>query len=139
MNIYDHARKLRQIIEGAMTSVDDKTASESAELFPRLAQDGSLVKAGTRVNWYGRIKRASADLWDTAENSPDNAPSLWEDIEYRDGYRLIPEVITAGTAFAKGECGWWGNVLYRSLVDANVWTPDTYPSGWEFCGEEVAS
>jgi hypothetical protein len=65
------------------------------------------------------------------DNAPDNAPTLWENIDYRDGYRLIPETITAGTAFALGECGWWEGVLYRSLLDANVWTPSAYPAGWE--------
>ena len=39
--------------------------------------------------------------------------------------------ITAGTAFAKDECGWWGETLYKSLIDANVYTPDQYAAGWE--------
>lgn len=30
----------------------------------------------------------------------DNAPTLWEDILYKDGYRTIPETITVGTEFA---------------------------------------
>lgn len=125
------ARKLRPIIVQASASLDDKAASDAAELFPALKQDGSLVSAGTRINWRGTIKRAAVDLWDTETNTPDNAPALWEDIAYREGYRIIPAVITAGTAFAKDECGWWGDVLYRSLIDANVYTPEAYPAGWE--------
>lgn len=129
------AEKLRRLIEQASISLTDKEASEGTELFPRLKEDGSLVKVGTRINWNGTIKRASVDLWDTAENNPNNAPSLWEDIQYRDGYRIIPDIITAGTAFAKGECGWWKDVLYKSLIDANVYTPEQYPNGWETVGE----
>lgn len=125
------ARRLRPIIVQASASLDDKTASEGATLFPRLKQDGSLVSAGTRINWNGTIKRAAVDLWDTEANNPDNAPTLWEDIAYREGYRIIPATITAGTAFAKDECGWWGDTLYRSLIDANVYTPEQYPDGWE--------
>ena len=68
---------------------------------------------------------------DTEADTPDNAPTLLEDIAYREGYRIIPATITAGTAFAKDECGWWGDVLYRSLIDANVYTPEAYPAGWE--------
>ena len=98
------ARKLRSIVEIAAASLDDKTASEGATLFPRLKQDGSLVPAGTRINWHGVVKRAASDLWDTEQNDPDNAPSLWEDIAYREGYRIIPATITAGTAFSKNEC-----------------------------------
>ena len=125
------ALKLRAIIETAAASLDDKTASTAPTLFPRLRQDGSLIKAGTRINHNGSIKRAAVDLWDTADNSPDNAPTLWEDILYRDGYRIIPDVITAGTAFALDELGWWGDKLYKSLLEANVYTPEQYPRGWE--------
>ena len=125
------ALRLRAIIETASVSLDDKTASTAPTLFPRLKQDGSLIKAGTRINYNGSIKRAAVDLWDTVDNSPDNAPTLWEDILYRDGYRIIPDVITAGTAFALDELGWWGDKLYKSLLSANVYTPEQYPNGWE--------
>lgn len=125
------ALKLRNIIEQATASLDDKTASEAPTLFPRLKQDGSLIKVGTRISWNGKLKRAAVDLWDTVDNSPDNAPTLWEDILYRDGYRIIPDVITAGTAFALDELGWWGDKLYKSLLSANVYTPEQYPNGWE--------
>ena len=125
------ALRLRAIIETAAASLDDKTASTAPTLFPRLKQDGSLIAAGTRINHNGSIKRAAVDLWDTVDNSPDNAPTLWEDILYRDGYRIIPDVITAGTAFALDELGWWGDKLYKSLLSANVYTPEQYPNGWE--------
>ena len=123
---------LRSIVEQAATSLDDKTASTAATLFPRLKQDGSLVKAGTRINWNGTIKKAAVDLWDTAENNPDNAPTLWEDILYRNGIRIIPADITATNGFAKGELGWWGDALMQSIYEGiNVWTPDALPGGWE--------
>ena len=127
----ERARQLRAMIEAAAGNLTDADASTAAELFPRLKQDGSLVSAGTRINWYGKVKRAAVDLWDRTENNPDNAPTLWEDIGYRDGIRVIPETITAGTAFAKDELGWWGDTLYKSLLDANVWTPEQHASGWE--------
>ena len=126
-----NARAQRKAIEAAVPSLDDKTASTAAALFSKLKENGKLVKAGTRINWGGILKRAAVDLWDTAENNPDNAPTLWEDIEYRNGFRIIPETITAGTAFAKDELGWWGDILYKSTIDANVWTPEAYPSAWE--------
>ena len=125
------ALKLRAIVEQAAVSLDDKTASEAAMLFPKMKQDGALVTVGTRINHNGVIKRAAVDLWDTPENNPDNAPALWEDISYKDGYRIIPETITAGTAFENDECGWWKGTLYRSLISANVYTPEQYAAGWE--------
>ena len=131
MNIIEQARTYRKAIIAAVPSLDDKTASTATEIFPRLKENSTLVKAGTRINWNGKLKRAAVDLWDTKENNPDNAPDLWEDIQYRNGYRIIPEVITTTLAFALGECGYWGDTLCRSKIAANVYTPEQYADGWE--------
>lgn len=126
----EKARELRRLIEKASASLDDRAASMGAELFPRLKYDGSLIAAGTRINWNGTLKIAAVDLWDEERNSPDNAPTLWQSIAYREGIRIIPATIAAETAFAKGERGWWGDAVYESLIDANVHTPEQYPDGW---------
>ena len=131
MTYIERARKLRPIIEQATESLDDKDASESVELFPHLKGDGSLIKAGTRINWNGVLKQAAVDLWDTDDNTPDNAQTLWADIAYREGIRVIPKTITAAQAFALDELGWWQEHVYRSTIAANVYTPDQYAAGWE--------
>ena len=130
MNPIEIAKKLRPIVEQAAASLDDKTASEAPTLFPRLKQDGSLVRAGTRICHNGEVKKAAVDLWDTAENSPDKAATLWETLDYKDGYRIIPSVITVTGAFAKGERGWWNGKLYESKVGSNVYTPEQYADNW---------
>ncbi len=126
------ARELRAMIEkAAVAGLDDKDGSTAVELYPTLSGGGELVKAGARINWKGSLKRAAVDLWDTAGNTPEATPSLWEDVLYKDGVRIIPATITAGLAFSKGERGYWGDVLYESLLDSNVWTPEAYPAGWQ--------
>ena len=112
-------------------NASDGLASIAINVYPALKENGALIKVGTRINWNGVLKRAAVDLYDTSENNPDNAPTLWEDINYREGYRIIPEVITVGTAFAKDEIGWWEDELYKSLIETNVYTPTIYPAGWE--------
>ena len=124
------ALKLRTLIEQAAAGLDDKDASQGIELFGGMKYDGSLIEVNTRINWKGQLKRAAVNLWDSEQNDPDHAPTLWEDIGYRDGIRIIPETITAGTAFAQNKRGWWGDDLYTSLLDNNVWTPEQYPDGW---------
>ena len=112
--------------------VDDATASRMVDYYPTLKQDGSLIAVNTRINWNGKLKRAAVDLWDTEANNPDNAPTLWEDIEYRDGIRVIPTSIPSTDAFKKGDLGWWGDNLYQSIYDGdNVWTPEQYPAAWK--------
>lgn len=125
------AQTIRGYIETAAEGLDDATASQAAPLFPSLKGDGSLVKVGTRINWGGVVKRAAVDLWDEETNNPDNAPTLWEDLAYIDGIRIIPDVITVGTAFSKGEKGWWYGELYESTADNNVYTPEQYPDWWK--------
>ena len=125
------AINIRKIIEQSTASLDDATASKETRLFPSLKYDGTLVKAGTRINWNGVLKRAAVDLWDTEENNPDNTPTMWEDINYKDGYRIIPDIITVGLAFKMDEYGWWKDHLYVSKIDNNVYTPDQYPNGWK--------
>ena len=125
------ARALRAAMVEAAPGLSDKTASTAPQMFDGMKLSGSLVKAGTRINWNGVVKKAAVDLWDTKENTPDTAPALWADLDYRDGIRIIPEVITVTLAFAKDELGWWGDVLYRSRVNANTYTPEQYPDHWE--------
>ena len=125
------AKPVRAVMDKAGSLLDDAQASTVPALYPAMQYDGALIKAGARILWRGVLKRAAADLWDRPENDPEHAPALWEDVLYRDGIRIIPEVITVGLAFSKGELGWWGDVLYESIYDGqNVWTPDEHPEGW---------
>ena len=124
------AQKLIADIVKLREAATDTQASLAVSVYPTLKQDGSLIKSGTRINHNGTIIRAAVDLYDTETNSPENAPTLWEALNYKEGYRIIPEVITVGTAFSKGELGWWNDELYKSLVDSNVYTPDQYAPNW---------
>lgn len=130
----DYALKIRAQVELGAAALPDQEASVEPNLSRKMRYDGKLIPAGTRINWYGILKRAAVDLWDTEENNPDNAPDLWDDILYRDGIRIIPDVIPVGLAFSYGELGWRGDVLYRSIrpgEKTNVNTPEEYPVGWE--------
>lgn len=69
---------VRGAIETAVQSLDNDIASSVVSLFPTLKNDGSLIKAGTKIQWNGKIIRAKVDLWDREDHSPENAPTLWE-------------------------------------------------------------
>jgi hypothetical protein len=123
----------RKQIEKAAFNLDDKAASESPDFYEHMKYDGKAISAGTRINFEGVLYKAAVTLWDTEENNPHFAPSLWEKINYHNGARVIPEVITVTTAFAKDELGFWeaDGKTYKSLINANVYTPAAYPQGWE--------
>ena len=131
MTVLEQVQALRTALDKLTENASDAVASETVIAYPKLKENGSKIKAGVRINWKGVVKKAAVDLWDTKENNPDNAPILWADLPYKDGYRLIPDTITVTEAFSEGECGWWDGVLYRSKVNANVFTPVAYPDNWE--------
>lgn len=126
------ALRLRSLIEQASASLPDKEASEGAMLFPRLKGDGSLIKAGTRINWNGVIKRAANALWDTVENDPDHAPDLWNDIEYREGLRVLTGPIPATNPVQVDEICWYKDEKWKNILGvASTYLPDEYTAGWE--------
>ena len=133
MSIIERAFYLRSVIEKVMAEQNDRVASKAPEFYPKMEYSGELIKAGTRINHDGVLYKAAVDLWDREENAPENAPALWEEIQYHEGIRIIPEVITAAGAFALGELGYFkaDGKTYKSLIDANVYTPEAYPQGWE--------
>lgn len=113
------------------TDATDATASEAVYTYPTMKYTGEAIQAGTRIRWGKIVKVAAVTLWDRLDNDPEHAPELWEDLEYRDGIRIIPEVITVAKAFSEGEKGWWRDEVYVSLVNVNVYTPEQYAQNWQ--------
>lgn len=77
---HSEAVQLRAAIETAAQSLDENAADSAVSLFPILKKDGSLIRAGTKIQWNGKVIRALVDLWDREDHSPDNAPTLWDGI-----------------------------------------------------------
>lgn len=121
------------VIHTVLAALPDADALAFTQYAPVLKGEGSLVKAGTRINWNGRLYKANVDLWDNEESTPDTAPTLWSEIVMQGEYRTIPETITAELAFAKDEIGYWpaDGKHYKALADGTVWTPTAYPAAWE--------
>lgn len=104
------------VIAEVVAALPDKEASMYARYARTLKQDESLIKTGTRIAWEGRLLRANVDLWDREDQDPAHAPTLWDAVAYHNGYRIIPETITAAL---------------QAKADGTVWTPTVYPDAWE--------
>lgn len=129
----DEAQAFIDAVVALRSGATDAQASTAVGLYPTMHYTGELIENGTRINWNGTLKRAAVDLWDAKENNPDNAPSLWEDVAYYKGYRIIPETITATLAFSLGEIGYWpqDDKFYESLRHGNTWPPSIDPDNWK--------
>lgn len=127
----EEAREWRKKQETGAAALADREASMLTEIHRGMNYDGTLIEAGTRIRWGDRLKRASVALWDREENNPNNAPTLWEDIQYVDGVRVIVENMPAALAFSYLEEGWWDGKIYISQMHGNVYTPVTAPEQWK--------
>ena len=125
------AEVLQSKIESIADVLPDEIAVQHADIYPTLQGGGALIKAGKRIRVGDALYRASVDLWDNAESTPEAAPNLWAQIILQGEYRIIPDVITAELAFAKDEIGVWKGKNYRAKRDGVVHNPEVYPNDWE--------
>lgn len=111
----------------------DKTDIERSEV--PLLHDRWRVGMGCKIDevyrYNGELYRCRQTHITQRDWTPDTTEALFKKLMFRDGIRIIPEVITTGDMFAKDELGWWGDTVYKSLMDANVYTPEQYSAGWE--------
>lgn len=118
-------------------TIDNQTAGRMIDCFPTMREvcaEGALIPAKTRIrddHDASVIWRSNVDLWNTDENSPENAPTLWDKIAYHDGIRIIPDVIPATLAWKMDELGWRDGHVYKSGMDGNVFLPGTVGALWE--------
>lgn len=136
----DEAYRLRGIVEKAMSggTLDNHTAFDGLVLQRDTQKDetfwtdGHLITTGTRLRWGSRLLAAMVDTWAYAENNPDNAPSLWEEIAYREGYRVLTGPISASNPVEPGDLCWEGETLYRCVYHvACTYRPSEYAAAWE--------
>lgn len=65
----------------------------------------------------------------TAE--PEELPAQWGFVWSDDPAHALPFVSISTSPYMKGNCCTEGDVVYRSLIDNNVWAPSAYSEGWE--------
>lgn len=132
------ARRLRPIVEKAMSgeTTTNKEAFEALMMMPDQERsdfwDGHLIYTSTRIRWGTRLLAAMNDLWAYPENNPGNAPTLWEEIAYLDGCRVLYGPISASNPVEPGEMCWEDGKLYRCIYHvACTYRPSEYAAAWE--------
>lgn len=130
----NEALAYRAAIEAGANAVvrTDEEALAVKDIYPVWAA-GVALAVDERVRSNNKLYRVLQAHTTQAGWEPENAPALFVEAAAAGEYREIKENMLPTEAFALGEIGWYQSKdnLYKSLIDANVYTPDTYPSGWE--------
>ena len=131
MKLVDLARKLRPFIEKAVQSLSDDEAVEAVTLYPKW-MPGVTYTVGFRFQHEGVLysvlqEHTSQDTW-----APATAPSLYAKILIPDDEFVYPwEQPDSTNGYSKGDKVTYNGVVYESLIDNNIWSPEAYPAGWK--------
>ena len=131
-DIVEQARAIRKSMDTATANLTDEQAIEVMGLYMPWGID-EAVNAGDIRRYDGKLYRCLQAHTTQAQWKPAVTPALWVEVVAEGEYREIKDNMLPTEAFALGEIGWYStkNRLYKSLIDNNVYTPVTYPAGWE--------
>lgn len=135
------ALELRKALQLFLSTMDPETQAEDmmavASVFPKY-QIGKAYKV-KEVFAYGENTVGDPQLYQvlqahtsTEEWTPDAAASLYKKIGVtEEGYPEWVQPLGASDAYNTGDVVSYNGVLYKSTIDANVYSPEVYAAGWE--------
>lgn len=133
----EYAYKMRDILHKATKSLNNDDALEAIELFP-LWKAGDKMMVDSRVRYADKLYRVVQEHTAQSDWTPPLAPALFVEV-VPDG--VIPVWVRptgAHDAYHMGDKVHYpaeDSPVYQSTIDANVWSPEEYPQGWEVVDE----
>ena len=137
--IVERARELRSVIEELAVNLDDEKALDSKELFPYWNAEAAY-EVGARVRFEDTLYKCLQAHQAQADWTPATSPSLWAEIlpgqEGTDiGVWTQPDSTNAYMTGDRVHFPTMDDPIYESLIDNNIWSPETYPAGWQLVTE----
>lgn len=130
------AEQFRKALQMFAATLDDKRAMVVATVYDpwcvgvKYALD-DLVTYGTNGVGDPQLYRVIKTHASQADWTPDVASSLFVAIGLDDsGYPVWAQPAGSHDAYNKGDVVNYNGVLYESLIDGNVYSPEAYPIGW---------
>lgn len=131
-DILEQARAIRGSMNKVTSTLNDEQALEVKELYQLWEVDTAYIVGDVRRHG-DKLFRCLQAHTSQADWTPDVSLALWVEIAPVGEYREIKDNMLPTEAFALDEIGWYKSKdnLWKSLIPANTYTPETYPSGWE--------
>lgn len=127
------AQTLRTAIENLADNLDDEHAVELPELFPEWNGSDVFYESGKRLIYNGTLYKVLQAHSSQADWTPETAPSLFARVlPGQDGTEIGEWVQPDSTnPYMMGDKVIYNGKTYESLIDGNVWSPESYPGGWK--------
>lgn len=137
MNKLQSAEQLRKALQMFAQTLADEQAMEIATVYPKY-EIGKLYKVNEMFT-HGENNVGDPQLYRVVQEHtsqedwiPSKTPSLYTPIGLdENGYPIWSQPTGVHDAYNIGDIVDFNGTLYKSLVDGNVYAPDTYPTGWE--------
>lgn len=127
----EHARKLRQMIVKASTSLTDEDALTAQELFDKWAADVNYVTDQRLRYTNGKLYKVLQNHTSQFDWTPDIAVSLYVEVAEPGVIPVWKQPTGAQDAYMTGDKVHYPDAdgaIWESTVDNNVWQPGVY--GW---------
>ena len=138
-NQYKSMAELRRALQLFAATLYDKeeTAIEVPSLYPVWAADiqykaNDIVQYGTNSVGDPQLYLVLQAHKSQSDWLPDATASLYKKMGISEsGYPIWTQPLCAVDAYNLGDIVSYNGKLYKSIIAANVWSPDAYPAGWE--------
>lgn len=140
MNRVQSAEQLRKALQYFVMSLTDEEAMVVACVYPKweaniTVKSNEIYSFGTNLVGDPQLYRCLQDHKTQGDWTPDIAVSLWSPIGISgDGIPVWSQPVGAGDAYNKGDQVHYPDAnsqVYESLINGNVWSPESYPAGWK--------
>lgn len=137
MNRLQCAEQLRKALQMYAATLPDEKKMIVATVFPAYQVNTAYV--ADDVFSYGTNNVGDPQLYQVLQDhisaetwKPDETASLYKPVGVTaEGYAEWSQPVGTSDAYNTGDIVSYNGVLYRSLIDGNVWSPDAYAAGWE--------
>lgn len=129
------AAKLIQTNADTMTGTELYAAGDRIPSFAAAVQKMNMLDRPigfTCKSGAGRVVRL-LQVYDSYiyTQEPEELPAQWGFKWSTDPAKALPFIAVSTSPYNRGECCTVDGVVFRSVMDGNIWNPLDYPSGWE--------
>lgn len=130
----EEAKKMQVELQQSivLSTATDNQAFIMRYLYPEWSGESVSYKKNDRFMYHDKFYKVLQKHTSQADWTPDTASSLYVEIaNTTEEWPEFKQPTGAHDAYAKDAKVTFEGKHYKSLIDANVYSPTTYPQGWE--------